>query len=263
MTNDHTGDKRSDDLGTLSGSYALNGLDPADVAAFEQHLASSQETRNEVTELTDTAVLLGLAATPVTPSAGLKASIMSQLDAHPQVSPAATAPAPAPVAAAIGSAAKRAERRWFARPVTALAAAAAVIALVAGGGMIASTIAGTQQQQQQADQLAAINAADDVQRASVELDGGGTATLVWSNELLSSALIVDGMQALPDGKVYELWYIGDDGARPAGTFTTGGERTWRVLDGDMAAGDKVGVTIEPAGGSEIPTTDPVVVIASA
>ncbi|HPU03338.1 MAG TPA: anti-sigma factor, partial [Rhodoglobus sp.] len=81
------------ELGNLSGSYALNGLDAADLAEFETHLQQSHATRDEVTELTDTAVLLGLATRPVQPSTGLKASIMDQLDAHPQLPVAASSAA--------------------------------------------------------------------------------------------------------------------------------------------------------------------------
>ena len=248
------------ELGNLSGSYALNGLDAADLAEFEAHLQQSQATRDEVTELTDTAVLLGLAVEPVQPSAGLKASIMDQLDAHPQLpvaSPVATAAFESP-------AGRKAQARWFTRPVTALAAVAAAIALFVGGGVVTTSLAQNSFAQQQADQLAAINSADDAQRASVDLADGGTATLVWSNSLLSSALIVDGLAPLPADRTYELWYINDAGARPAGTFGVAGSgSTWRVLDGTMKAGDTVGVTVEPRGGSDAPTTDPVVVIASA
>lgn len=239
----------------LTGSYALNGLDPEEKDAFEQHLATSPETRNEVTELTDTAVLLGLAVDPVTPSASLKASIMSQLDSHPQVQEPPVVVTPAE---------RRAERRWFTRPVVALAAAAAAIALIAGGGVLVTNLGDTSFQQTQADQLAAINGADDAQRASVDAGDGATATLVWSNSLLSSAVIMDGMAPAPTGKVYQLWYINSDGARSAGTITVPSDgRAWRVLDGTMVAGDVVGVTVEPAGGSEQPTSDPIVKIASA
>ena len=248
------------ELGNLSGSYALNGLDAADLAEFETHLQQSQATRDEVTELTDTAVLLGLAVEPVQPSAGLKASIMDQLDAHPQLpvaSPVATAAFESP-------AGRKAQARWFTRPVTALAAVAAAIALFVGGGVVTTSLAQNSFAQQQADQLAAINSADDAQRASVDLADGGTATLVWSNSLLSSALIVDGLAPLPADRTYELWYINDAGARPAGTFGVAGSgSTWRVLDGTMKAGDTVGVTVEPRGGSDAPTTDAVVVTASA
>ena len=247
------------ELGNLSGSYALNGLDAADLAEFEAHLGQSPATRDEVTELTDTAVLLGLAVEPVQPSAGLKASIMDQLDAHPQLPVAA-----ASSAAFASPAGRKAQARWFTRPVTALAAVAAAIALFVGGGVVTTSLAQNSFAQQQADQLAAINSADDAQRASVDLADGGTATLVWSNSLLSSALIVDGLAPLPADRTYELWYINDAGARPAGTFGVAGSgSTWRVLDGTMKAGDTVGVTVEPRGGSDAPTTDPVVVIASA
>ena len=247
------------ELGNLSGSYALNGLDAADLAEFETHLQQSHATRDEVTELTDTAVLLGLAVEPVQPSAGLKASIMDQLDAHPQLPVAA-----ASSAAFASPAGRKAQARWFTRPVTALAAVAAAIALFVGGGVVTTSLAQNNFAQQQADQLAAINSADDAQRASVDLADGGTATLVWSNTLLSSALIVDGLAPLPADRTYELWYINDAGARPAGTFGVAGSgSTWRVLDGTMKAGDTVGVTVEPRGGSDAPTTDPVVVIASA
>ena len=88
----------------------------------------------------------------------------------------------------------------------------------------------------------------------------------WSGRSRSqrSALIVDGLKGLPAGSTYELWYIDADGATPAGTFDVGddGKRTV-VLAGDMGAGDTIGVTVEPAGGSDIPSTDPVIVVETA
>ncbi len=248
-----------------SGSYALNALDADEKAAFEKHLATSRDTRYEVTELVDTAVLLGMAVPEEVPPASLKASIMAQLDATPQLAPLApTAGTSATSAAGAtpGLAERRAQARWTAKPLTALAAAAAVIGLVAGGGLIATSIVQNQQNQQQADMLAAINAAPDAQRRSVDM-AGGSATLVWSGELAASALIMDGLEPLPPHQVYELWYINESGARPAGTFTASDGRTWRVLEGEMGAGDVVGVTVEPRGGSDAPTTDPIVVIESA
>mgnify|MGYP000911767092 FL=1 len=73
-----------------------------------------------------------------------------------------------------------------------------------------------------------------------------------------------GLAPLPADPTSEHWSINDAGARPAGTFGVAGSgSTWRVLDGTMKAGDTVGVTVEPRGGSDAPTTDPVVVISSA
>lgn len=245
---------RKQDAESLSGAYALHTLGEDEARQFEAHIANSEETRNEVTELGDTAVLLGLAVAPEAPPASLKAGIMAQLASTPQLPAVEAQPGPAET---------KAKARWFARPVTALVGAAAAIALIVGGGVVANIVATTTSQQAQADQLAAIYAADDSQRVVAAVDGGGSATLVWSAELERSAIIVDGLGSLPDDKVYELWYIDGSGARPAGTFSVSGDSVWQVLDGRMAAGDTVGVTVEPRGGSDVPTTDPIVVLASA
>ena len=244
------------DRENLSGSYALNGLDAAETAEFEKHLLSSDDTRNEVTELTDTAVLLGLSVAPVAPSAGLKASIMDQLDAHPQLAPLEQAAPPV----VVGAAENRARARWFNRPALRLISSAAAVALILGAGVAAATVS----QVRHENAMATISSASDVQQASVDLPDGAAATLVWSGELGQSALIVDSMTPPPPGKVYELWYINDSGARPAGTFTVDASgTTWQVLNGSMTAGDTVGVTVEPRGGSPVPTTDPFILIESA
>ncbi|MEP6478801.1 MAG: anti-sigma factor [Rhodoglobus sp.] len=255
------------DADNLSGAYALNALDNDERTEFEAQLGESEETRNEVTELSDTAVLLGLAVEPVEPSAELKTSIMAKLASTPQL-PREVAPVrtltPAPQIEDDAPAAATARIRWFTRPVAALTAVAAAIAIIVGGGVIANSLIDNGSQVAEANQLAAINAADDFQQTVVDVDGGGSAKLVWSLELASSALIVDGLKQLPSDRTYELWYIDAAGARPAGVFSVGSDGgTWQVLDGKMAKGDTVGVTVEPRGGSESPTTDPIITVASA
>ena len=68
-----------------------------------------------------------------------------------------------------------------------------------------------------------------------------------------------------DGKTYQLWFVGaDEIARSAGLLTPGEDgRGSMVLDGDPNAAAAVGLTLEPAGGSTRPTTDPLVVLALA
>ncbi|WP_104163024.1 anti-sigma factor [Cryobacterium sp. N22] len=165
-----------------------------------------------------------------------------------------------------GAAAARAQRRWFQRPAGYLVAAAAAVALFVGGTFAGQALYGDPSQdfaQEQAASLAEINAAPDSQRASTQTADGQAATLVWSGELGLSAIIVDELPALGDDQDYQLWYIGAAGPVSAGTFDSDGSGTaWRVLDGTMSAGDTVGVTVEPAGGSEQPTSDPIVAIQS-
>ncbi|WIB37108.1 anti-sigma factor [Curtobacterium sp. MCJR17_043] len=118
---------------------------------------------------------------------------------------------------------------------------------------------------QAASGLDQIYAAPDFQRSSAKVKGGGTATVVWSGQLGRSAVILDGVKAAPKGKTYELWYIGSQ--ESGGTIEAaglmhdvdGGVRS-AVLRGTMVAGDTIGITVEPAGGSDQPTSEPVVAV---
>jgi anti-sigma-K factor RskA len=145
-------------------------------------------------------------------------------------------------------------------------AAAAAVALFVTGTVAGQAIYGNPNDdfaQQQASSLAEIEASPDSQRAAAQTATGQDATLVWSGELGLSAIIVEDLPALGDDEDYQLWYIGAAGPISAGTFDSDGSGTvWRVLDGTMTAGDTVGVTVEPKGGSEQPTTDPIVAIQS-
>lgn len=289
--NNDTNNEFTDDPANMalnSGAYVLNTLDQAERSAFEAYLAESTTIRDEVTELTDVAVLLGLAVEPVQPSPQLKSNIMSMLASTPQLSrdipPVRTLQAPtgvqtpvvnpsyvggdsdaagdAPVTPAQTTpspSSRKTQARWFNRPMLALTAVAAAIALIVGGGAIANVLGQTSFQEQQADQLAAITSADDMQQEVAKVSTGGTATVVWSAELGKSAVILDGMAALPGDKTYQLWYMDEAGAPTrAGLFdVTGSEREWRVLDGNIGSGTVVGVTVEPRGGSDAPTTAPI------
>src|SRR4051812_34608045 len=130
--------KSSDEIGPDSGAYVLHALSDAENARFETVLAGSEEARAEVTELADPAVELGLSIEPVSPPASLRARILDQVAATPQLGPLAAQAAPAAPsepAESVGPAEERARRRWTARPLTTLVAAAAAVALIFGGGV--------------------------------------------------------------------------------------------------------------------------------
>ncbi|TFD59120.1 anti-sigma factor [Cryobacterium suzukii] len=158
---------------------------------------------------------------------------------------------------------ERAQARWFQRPAQIMLAAAAAVALFVGGTFLGQTLNTNQFASQQASGLAQINAANDSQRAATTTADGQEATLVWSNKLGISAVLVDNLPVLPSDQDYQLWYINGEGAASAGTFDSSGDSTaWRVLDGTMHAGDQVGLTVEPSGGSDQPTTDPILAFQS-
>jgi anti-sigma-K factor RskA len=272
-----------DDSRMNTGAFALGALTSEELERFIAATESDADLAAEADGLSATAVLLGLASNPVEPSARLKVDLMAAIASTPQlpretVIPASLRPAASSSASgstedasqhvvAAGAAEQKARNRWFTRPTTLLVSAAAAVALFVGGGFVGSAVTGDTPVvvDQQAAGLAQIYAASDVQSVRSEVEGGGVATLVWSGELGRSAVVVDGLEPLPAGSVYEAWYINDAGAAPAGTFdATGAHKTsWHLLDGTMSSGDTVGVTVEPAGGSKTPTTAPIVAIASA
>ena len=85
------------ELHLLTGAYALDALDPAERAAFEEHLATCESCQAEVKELRATAGLLGAAAAE-TPPPSLKERVMAEVDRTRQDPPLVVASSP-PVAA--------------------------------------------------------------------------------------------------------------------------------------------------------------------
>ena len=276
----------------FAAAHALDALEPDERAAFEAAAVASPELRAEADSHAESAAVLAALAEPVEPPSALKQRLMAQLDGLPQQQPAAqrgepaksdqqaTSPAPAapaspaesaqpattvgpvtsaaPVERSPGRAQAHARRRWFERPGALLGVAAAAILLIAGAvlGVAWSGPNGWGAQRE----MAAIAEAPDAQSQTHEVEGGGEITLVTSAEQGRSGVVVAGLPDLDSDQTYELWYIDDSGAASAGTFDVSGDETWRVLEGSFTPGVAVGVTVEPAGGSPQPTTEPIVVI---
>jgi len=167
-----------------------------------------------------------------------------------------------------GRASSEARRRWFQRPAVMLTAAAAVAAVFFGGLGVGSVFdpngsgPGTTQASSGLDR---IYAASDFQRTTTKVAGGGSATVVWSNDLGKSAVILDGVEQAPKGKTYELWYIGSEeqgGAiKSAGLVDGAADGVHSaVLKGAMSEGATIGMTVEPAGGSKQPTSSPIMAV---
>jgi anti-sigma-K factor RskA len=70
-----------------------------------------------------------------------------------------------------------------------------------------------------------------------------------------------GLPKLSNAKVYELWLLSSGGATPAGLLPAPTDgKTAPVLADGLTSADKVGVTVEPAGGTSAPTTTPILVL---
>jgi len=241
------------DLHALAGAYALNALDGAERDRFERHLRGCRACESEVRGFAATATALAM-ATAAEPPPGLKQRVLAAAAVTRQ-----SPPAVAKVAAHRRPRATAPWRPWLPRLAVSAAAVGLVAAAVLGGVTVwTQHQLTTAQAENQA--IAAVLAAPDAQIASARTSAGGIATVVASHSAGSIVFTSAGLQALPPSKVYELWFLGKT-ARPAGLLPPArAGRTAPVLAAGLAVGDKVGVTVEPAGGSSSPTTTSIVVL---
>lgn len=132
-------------------------------------------------------------------------------------------------------------RRW-------LAGVAAAAAIALGGVGVGSYLA------DQNDPLNQVVRAGDLREASVDVAGGGTATLLISSSEDAAVVKMNGVPAPPAGKVYQMWLIPKDGSAPVSQGLMDEEALSRpaVVEGISSAA-ALGITVEPAGGSQSPT----------
>jgi anti-sigma-K factor RskA len=237
----------------LSGAYALDALDPDERERFERHLRRCPSCAEDVQRMTSTATALAMAVA-AEPPPGLKQRVLVAAAATPQLPPLQP------------TAAKRRQGRhvirsaWFPRlalGVAAVGVAAAVVLAV----VTVSTQDRLDTVQAQNRAIAAVLAAPDAQIATAKSSTGGNATVVLSYAQQKMIFTSSGLPRLPNAKVYELWLLSTGSAVPAGLLPqpTDG-KTAPVLASGLTSADKVGVTVEPAGGTSSPTTTPILVM---
>ena len=264
----------SPDLHHLSGAYAVDALDIDERAAFEQHLSVCSACQSDVHELTEAAHSLAALADTAPPAALRTAVLAGIAQVRPlpplvddettsdlSTSQHARTPETLPVGGEAGAAARHAKVIPLFRRRTTWIASAAAAAVLAVGGVGAATWIDSRP-----PELTAVQQVEQAPDAATvtRSQGGFTATLAYSRSLDQSALTVSGMPAAPDGKTYQLWYVGSDEiARSAGFIDPRDGSGQAVLQGDLSRAAAVGVTVEPSGGSTEPTTEPIMVMALA
>ncbi|TMR91793.1 anti-sigma factor [Nonomuraea basaltis] len=107
-------------------------------------------------------------------------------------------------------------------------------------------------------EMVAVLAAPDARTVRQPVTSGGTGTVVISRSAGRMMFTSSGLPELPDSRAYELWLMGPDGPRPAGLLVRAeGGVTTPVLVAPLREDDRVALTVEPAGGSRKPTTQPI------
>ncbi len=150
---------------------------------------------------------------------------------------------PAPTTATI----QAVERRNWTRGVVGLVAA--VVLLVAVGFAVA-TLNEYVNRPPEVAALQQIQDAPDSQTATEELTDGGAATAHWAPSVGRAVVEATGLPAIDRDRTFELWLLRDGDEIPAGTFRAGADGAATVLlKGELAPGDTIVMTVEPAGGA--------------
>jgi anti-sigma-K factor RskA len=214
------------DCSNDAAPYVLGALEPAEARAFAQHMQNCPLCRDDVSALAPVLDVLPSCVPRYEVSAALRRRVM-----HAARSEGKSTSAPARHRG-------RSRRQWTLRrppivPALAVAIALALTLVIAvrSGGSPTRVIEAS------------------VGQAQLQLAGD------------RGELIVDHLPPAPPDRVYELWLQRGSGPPAPSTLFAVTDRGTAVLGvpGDLAGITHVLVTVEPSGGSRVPTTPAVIV----
>lgn len=244
MSHETEHDEHDEHLASLTGAYVLDALDPLERARVERHLSTCPRCSEEVRSFQETTARLA-AGTATSPPPGLRARVLAEAATTQQLPPAAERAPEAPP-------------RGTRRVTTWLAAAAVVLfGLTVAAGWLAVR---AQRDAAEAREFAAAvsTALTDPDREVLGAEfADGRATVIVSDDEVT----VIGADVRPPGdqKAFQLWFVGPEGPRPSVLLQrVDGGTVWARAEG-VRPGDALAVTVEPAEGSQSPTSDPVMV----
>ncbi|MBM7479864.1 anti-sigma factor domain-containing protein [Oerskovia jenensis] len=246
----------SDGPRDLLAAYALDAVDDLDRRAVERLLAADPDARRELDEHRAVVAAFTVDADP---PAALRERVLGSLATVPQVaapwgSEGAAGTTPPAGSGSGGGVRPRSTRR---RRWAVVAAAAAAVVAVA----VPTTLAVQARQEQvrlqtQADAVASMLADPAAEIVRGEMVGGGDASaLVSGDRVLFS---VTDLPRAGSAEDYQLWLVEGEEMVSAGVFDAHDGSAALLVEAAGSAG--VAVTLEPAGGSPQPTSDPLVVL---
>jgi anti-sigma-K factor RskA len=237
-------DKSFDDL---KDAYVLGALSAEERATVEAYLALHPERQAEIDDLSGVAGLLALAPPEHEPPADLRRRLMEVVESE------ATAPEPTRPPAS----------SWFGwlgdfRNVALGAAALLVVGLLSWNVLLQQDVRDLRGEVEEA------GTADQSQEARVIELGGtwaeqGVRAEVTTLEDDRAILVVEDMPSMPENRTGQVWVIHDDKPQPSGLLAPSGDTVAAPITIPLEDADAVAVTVEPAGGSDQPTSDPVLV----
>ncbi|MGC5583657.1 anti-sigma factor domain-containing protein [Ornithinimicrobium sp. W1665] len=273
----------TDQVHDLAAAYAVDAVDETERARFEAHLEGCSDCTAVVQELREAAVDLS-AGLEVAPPAALRRRVLDTVAAETgarktgatetgptETGPTETGPTETgeagatvaevvPLRSARGSAHRDTDGSVHdttgrsAGPVRWLVAAAAAAVLVTGTWGVTRVLG--------ADPAERVVAASDAREYSASTDVGLVEVVSSADRDAAVLRLPSDVDPPPEGSVYQAWFVGSDGsARSAGVLTAEVLQDGEVLlEGTPQGAAAVGLSVEPTGGSDQPTTEPFVVV---
>lgn len=233
-------ERTHEELQSLVAAYVIGAVPPDEVGAVRNHILTCDECMAEADQHTGAMDSLALAVEPVPLPAGFSDRVMAQ------IAPVSDAWSPSPAAAP----ARRSLPGWLRGRGLALAGGLAAFVLL--GVLGAGWLQTHQDLARTEDIVSAL-----VHGEGIELRGesGAAAELVPTNE--GAVMAVAGLPEAPGSHVYQLWYMKDGTPVSVGTFETRDSIVVMELAERFDGYQDAAITIEPRGGSQQPTSDPV------
>jgi anti-sigma-K factor RskA len=247
----------TDELNVLAGAYALDALDDDERELFEQHLRSCAECSQEVHGLRQTAVELSH-LNEVAPPPQLRAAVLGAV--------AQSRPLPPLIDSSRGDSGFASNVRPLRRSRSqvlwqGVAAACALIAIVVSAWGYSQHRQAQRAVGARSSVVQSLLDAPDVRAVTTAMKQG-QGTLIYSRSEHRLVLIGRGMPVLPADQTYQLWMMTKTGAPiSGGVFRPDQAGNVEVpASGDLDGVDRMGVSVEPAGGSAQPTASTVQVL---
>ena len=224
-----------------AASYVLRAMPDGEWEQYADHAAQCTVCTAKIEELGFVSDALLNAVPQLSAPPEIRSRVMAVVHAESELLLAAGPMADRPI--------QRESARRFSllrlRPWPAAVLASSLLALGIGGGAL---LVGTGDEAPSQRTIACANAPDD--------------SSCWMSVVGDTAkLVVAGLPAPPDGRIYQVWLSRSDGTDPAPTEALFSVRNGRAsvdVPGDLRGVEQVLVTDEPLGGSEKPTGDLVI-----
>jgi anti-sigma-K factor RskA len=234
----------------LKEAYALGALPDDERATVEAYLALHPERQAEIDDMVGVAGLLALAPPEQEPPADLRRRLMQVVESESVQPEVAERPTPS----------------WFGwlggfRNVALGAAAVLLVGLLSWNVLLQGDV---QELRGQVEAARGARSANEVQQTREIALGGTWAEQGARAEVTAlkddrAILVVEDMPSMPDDRTGQVWVIRDEKPEPSGLLEPSGNMAATAITTNLRGADAIAVTVEPAGGSDEPTSDPVLV----